>query len=139
MRLWHYKLIPFLPNSQLIAQWRELNSIFKKRDKHILINYIYEYPKDHLLSYADLVWTELKNRGYKIRSMQNYDEFYNEAREESDWLPNEITILFPNHHTDRYLVQCFYNLEEKYDRGQKDFNKEQYEILRNFIADQICD
>ena len=46
MRLWHYKLIPFLPNSQLIAQWRELNSIFKKQDKHILINYVYEYPKE---------------------------------------------------------------------------------------------
>ena len=35
MRLWHIDLIPYLPKSQLLAQWRELNSIFKKQDKHI--------------------------------------------------------------------------------------------------------
>ena len=45
MRLWHIDLIPYLPDLQLIAQWRELNSIFKKQDKHILINYIYNYDK----------------------------------------------------------------------------------------------
>ena len=45
MRLWHYKLIKegLLPDSQLLAQWRELNSIYVKEDKHILINYIYRY------------------------------------------------------------------------------------------------
>ena len=45
MRLWHYKLLPYLPKSQLIAQWRELNSIYKKQDRHILINYIYDYDE----------------------------------------------------------------------------------------------
>lgn len=55
MRLWHYEIIPYLPKSQLIAQWRELNSIFTKQDKHILINYIYNYPKDHLYTYSNLV------------------------------------------------------------------------------------
>lgn len=46
MRLWHTDLTPYLPKSQLLAQWRVLNSIFVKEDKHVLINYIYEYPKD---------------------------------------------------------------------------------------------
>ena len=45
MRLWHYKLIPFLPDNQLKAQWRELNAIFLNEPKHILINYVYEYRK----------------------------------------------------------------------------------------------
>ncbi len=53
MRLWHYKLIPYLPKSQLLAQWRELNSIFKKQDKHILINYIYDYDKSYLINYSN--------------------------------------------------------------------------------------
>lgn len=39
MRLWHCEIIPYLPKTQLIAQWRELNSIFAREDKHILINY----------------------------------------------------------------------------------------------------
>ena len=31
----NYKILDFLPNSQLIAQWRELNSIFKNKPNHI--------------------------------------------------------------------------------------------------------
>lgn len=47
MRLWHIDLITnsLLPKSQLLAQWSELNSIFKKQDKNILINYIYDTDK----------------------------------------------------------------------------------------------
>lgn len=62
MRLWHYKLIPLLPRTQLLAQWRELNSIYKKQNKHILINYIYEYPKSDLYSYSMLLLLEMKRR-----------------------------------------------------------------------------
>ena len=40
MRLWHTELIPFIPKSQLLAQWRELNSIFVKEDK-TCINQLY--------------------------------------------------------------------------------------------------
>ena len=27
MRLWHYKLIPYLPKKQLVSQWRECIAI----------------------------------------------------------------------------------------------------------------
>ena len=67
MRLWHYKLIPFLPRSQLLAQWRELNSIFAKQDRHILINYVYEYQKKNLYYYTNLVLDEMRKRGYKTK------------------------------------------------------------------------
>lgn len=127
MRLWHYKLIPFLPKSQLIAQWRELNSIFKKQDNHILINYVYEYPKSELMWFSILVIDELDQRGIKIKSLKNYLNYF----ESTTLLPWHN--LFPKHHTDRYLLQCFYNLQEKYDRGQKDFSIECYERLCFFI------
>ena len=42
MRLWHKDLIPYLPKKQLQGQWRELNSIYKLQNKHILINFINE-------------------------------------------------------------------------------------------------
>ena len=128
MRLWHYKLIQFLPKSQLIAQWRELNSIFRKQDKHILINYVYEYPKNNLMYYTLLVLQELTNRHYQIKSYKNYYEFFKDA------MPFPKDNPFPKHHTDRYLLQCFYNLQEKYDRGQKDFSKEQYDRLLAFVS-----
>lgn len=131
MRLWHYKLIPYLPKSQLLAQWRELNSIFKKEDKHILINYIYEYPKEDLCLYADAVIWEIRRRGYKIRSMDNYNKYFPLP------LSPEVETPFKNHHNHRYLLQCFFNLQEKYDRGQKDFSTELYQTLLRFIKLEI--
>lgn len=137
MRLWHYKLIPFLPNSQLIAQWRELNSIFKKQDKHILINYVYEYPKKDLYVYSYLLMEEMKKREITIKSFENINNYFGHICVNISRGGIHTINPFPQHHTDRYLLQCFYNLQEKYDRGQKDFSKEQYERLEEFVKNEI--
>ena len=132
MRLWHYRLIPFLPKSQLVAQWRELNSIFKKRDKHILINYVYEYPTEDLYYYTSLVICELERRNIKIKKWKHYENYFGE--------PMDIPFYmhpFKYHHNDRYLIQCFYNLQEKYDRGQKDFDKREYQMLEEFVEGEL--
>ena len=138
MRLWHYKLLPYLPNSQLISQWRELNSIFKKQDNHILINYIYGYPKEDIRIYSDLVINELTKRGIKIKSFDKYLAYFNLP---NTYMPtydhNDINAPFKKHHHKRYLMQCFYNLQEKYDRHQKDFSDEQYKRLKKFITEEI--
>ena len=135
MRLWHYAIIPYLPKSQLLAQWRELNSIFKKQDKHILINYVYEYPKNDLKTYACIVINEIQRRGYKIKNMTNFKAYF-----DADLLPAPIDgKLFRNHHNDRYLMQCFYNLQEKYDRGQADLDIDTYIRLEHFIATHLLE
>ena len=131
MRLWHYKLIPYLPKSQLLAQWRELNSIFKKQDKHILINYIYEYPQEDLYKYSYIVLNELEKWFISVKSMSKFFDYFSDVFD-VDWFKNP----FLNHHNDRYLLQCFYNLQEKYDRGQKDFTEENYEKLEEFIKNE---
>lgn len=144
MRLWHYKLIPFLPKSQLVAQWRELNSIFKKQDKHILINYVYEYNKRSLAIYTQYLADELKKRNIKIKSFNNLIKYFrlketNDSNLESKYKLFNITSInpFPNHHTNRYLCQCFANLQEKYDRGQKNFSEEQYKRLEDFVLREL--
>ena len=132
MRLWHYKLIPFLPKSQLLAQWRELNSIFKKQDKHILINYIYEYPKDDLYTYTNILFTELAKRHINIKSLDNFYEYF-------DFKNNTYLLVdepFRNHHNYRYLLQNYFNLQEKYDRGQKDFTEEQLDALNQLVNEE---
>lgn len=128
MRLWHYELIPYLPKSQLLAQWRELNSIFKKQNNHILINYIYNYPKAVLKSYADKVITEMKRRGYNIKSFENYNNYFDKVNAYGDELFLE--------HDNNYLTICYHNLREKYIRGQKDFNDKIYEKLHDFYMDR---
>lgn len=132
MRLWHYKLLPYLPKSQLLAQWRELNSIFKKQDKHILINYVYEYPIEDLYYYTSAVIYELEQRKIKIKKWKHYENYFG-----GPMYVSVFTHPFRNAHNDRYLIQCFYNLQEKYDRGQKDFTREQYENLEDFIKGEL--
>lgn len=132
MRLWHWRLLPYLPKSQLIAQWRELNSIYVKQDKHILINYIYEYDRVHLLAYSLLVMNELQARDIEVRSLDNFSEYFKNTRLLSAGNLEKFEP-FPEHHTRRYELQCFANLQEKYDRGQSDFSDEVYERLRKFV------
>ncbi len=122
MRLWHYDLLPYLPKSQLIAQWRELNAIYKNQPKHILINYVYEYDKVHLLAYSLLLLSELSD--YDL-NMDNFNEYFKDTK----MIGYYNIRLFPNHHNKRYFRQCFFNLQEKYDRGQKDFTPDIYKKL----------
>ena len=42
MRLWHIDLIPVLPNNQLSGQWKELGSIYKNQNRHLLIKENYQ-------------------------------------------------------------------------------------------------
>ena len=137
MRLWHYELLPFLPKSQLLAQWRELNSIFKKQDKHILINYIYDtdkyWTKANLWEYTMAVILEMQKRNYKIKSLVNADNYF----EGIGTIPKKIKYLAKyEEHDDEYLTICYWNLREKYLRGQKDFSAEIWEKLEKFYKEK---
>lgn len=91
---------------------------------------MYDYPINDLYNYTALVVEEMMNRGFKVNTKVVDDYFITFKPKE---LYHLIKHPFKNHHTDRYLLQCFYNLQEKYDRGQKDFTKEIYVRLYNFI------
>lgn len=116
MRLWHKDLIKVLPKQQLLGQWRECCLIAKSikengTPNHILVNRIMDYPIEHFYAYVCLVKDEIENRGYKC----DFSRF-------SKWIDidenhNTITMeeLFKDWHNYRYLKQCLYNLQEKYD------------------------
>ena len=129
MRLWHYKLIPYLPNHQLVSQWRELSSIFSAQNKYILINYVYDYPREYLKHYAKLVLDEFNKRGYKVRNFDTYNKFFENVKDEE--------VNFPEHNY-RYLRQNFYNLEEKFDRKQKGFEQETYQKLMTMFIEETA-
>lgn len=131
MRLWHTDLIEFLPKGQLLSQWRELNSVFAKEDKHILINYIYEYPKEDLYIYTQLVMAEMTKRGYKIRAFEKMNNYFGELTVEKTYPP------FARHHNDEYLEICYFNLKEKFIRGQKDYEKIQYDGLQKYVEAKL--
>lgn len=129
MRLWHIDLIPYLPRQQLVAQWRELNSIFAKQDNHILINYVYNYPKSYLLNYTNRVMREMLERGYRINSTLNYELYFKGTD------GYQVNQRFDEHDFE-YLTMCFWNLKEKFIRGQKDFTLQQFDRLLDFYKEQ---
>ena len=135
MRLWHWKLLPFLPKSQLLSQKRECDLIWKdlangKQTNHILINYIWEYEnyEYELAMYYIKLNREFTNRNYEFNFSKNYKTRY---------LYNDKYVPFKYHHTDNYLIQCYYNLEEKYIRKQKDFDSNRLFDMATFIEKEI--
>ena len=148
MRLWHINLIPYLPKSQLLAQWRELNSIFKKQDKHILIKYVYTYPKQDLFIYANAVLNEFVKRHYVVRDFTNFNNYFGEylQSEQRQRLNDELLRkgfdgVVKDHqfdeHNNEYLTICYWNLREKYLRGQKDFTNEIWHKLDDFYKGEM--
>lgn len=124
MRLWHYKLIPYLPKQMLVSQWRELIAIKRQWEKgtlkHRLVSYVMDYDKIYFMSYVFDLGVEMDKRNIKYK-LKYYDEIY----EFCNW--NGVLngdYIYPEHN-DRYLEQCYYNLQEKADRGiisQKEWN-----------------
>lgn len=117
MRLWHKDLISVLPRQQLMGQWRECCCIARSLEvsgspNHLLVNKVMEYPIDHFWTYGLLVAKEMDRRKYKcdIERFNRYFPFggYQEVRKDE---------LFRMWHTKRYLKQCYYNLQEKFDCG----------------------
>lgn len=115
MRLWHKDLIPVLPRQQLLGQWRECCLIAKNiqtkgTPNHLLVNRVMDYPLDHLYTYGMMVYGEMKARGYKP-NLTNFKKWISGRYQ----TPVYRSQLFKKWHTDEYLRQCLYNLEEKYD------------------------
>lgn len=135
MRLWHYKLIPYLDKQRLVAQLRECvaisKSIYEKgTPNHILVNKIMDYDLSEFRIYCNMVIYEMIcNRNYTvstttIKKLQDYIDFEIDIRV----VENKI---FKDWHNTRYLKQCLYNLQEKYDCGG--IPKEEWNnIIRNF-------
>lgn len=119
MRLWHRELISVLPREQLVAQWRECSAIAGAIQKngtpnHILVNYVTE-DLNSFVSYSAVVRAEMTRRGYK--TMDKVWEKIAAVAADPFWYRLEFDDIFSDYHTDSYLRQCWYNLEEKYDRG----------------------
>lgn len=120
MRLWHKDLIEVLPRKQLVAQWRECCAICsnianKGTSNHLLVNKIINYSKIEFHSYTMNVIEEMKCRNIKVsdRALNNFNDNYLR-------IPDFISYtggLFTDWHNERYLKQCLFNLQEKYDCG----------------------
>ena len=114
MRLWHYKLIPYLPKDMLISQWRECIAIKRQWEKgtlkHRLVSYVMDCDRLYFLSYVYDVIIEMRRRNINFKK-----EYVEEIEQFCGAIVTNMLEYYE--HNDRYLKQCYYNLQEKYDRG----------------------
>ena len=127
MRLWHQKLLPYLPRQQLLGQHRECCALRGAGwgRKHSVVNYVFTHSPDRLVAYHALVMDEMINRGYNPdRTWYNRNWRGNTLQEQEGWSDyNECMRLWENareggcmiypEHNDEYLKECLDNLKSK--------------------------
>lgn len=115
MRLWHYKLLPYLPDAQFRGQLRELVAIMhdwrdKGRTDHLLINKVMEYDKSELSAYFQYYRSLYYKRYNKSISQKTNEEFV-------DFSHSKSMPVFDGWHTKEYLRSNMANLWEKHTMG----------------------
>ena len=134
MRLWHKDLIGVLPRNQLLGQWRECCLIAKLISEngtpnHLLVNKIMDYPISDFVHFSQLVYREMISRNYKA-DWSNFIKYFQLYIGVPFWTFKD---LFKEWNNDRYLTQCYYNLQEKYDCGG--ITEQEWEKINKRVKD----
>lgn len=120
MRIWHYALLPYLPDMQFRGQLRELVVIMRDwRDKgqtnHLLINKVMEYPREELSGYFLWYQAEWDRRHGTRNGLVKYEGEFNRFADNPYWFEKLIApSLFDGWHTKEYLRSNMANLWEKH-------------------------
>lgn len=138
MRLWHKDLLPYLDDFHIVAQYRELLAIKRAIDKngtpnHRLVNKVLDYSLLEFKLYTIKVKEEMVKRNIKYIKSKFEEVMSWECDKFKPFKKGENKPLYFNWHNLRYLIQCFYNLEEKYDCGI--VSKGAFKKINQFILD----
>ena len=127
MRLWHQKIIPYLPRQQLLGQHRECCALRGKGwgKKHATVDYVFTHKPELLVAYHWHIMMEMQNRGYRPdpiwenpnwrgSSIGEEIGWCNEQQVSSIWQDvNQMSkIIYPEHNNE-YLKECIDNLRGK--------------------------
>ncbi|AUW94868.1 MAG: DNA lyase [Sulfobacillus thermosulfidooxidans] len=117
MRLWHEELLSRLPRAQLLGQHRECCALRGKGwgRKHQTVNYVFDYPREYLAAYHQLVMAEMERRGYHPDPAWKDPGYCGQflppvAWSDSRW-PHHHPI-YPEHNA-QYKEECRLNLAAK--------------------------
>ena len=125
MRLWHQKLIPYLPRQQLLGQHRECCALRGKGwgRKHSTVDYVFTHPPAYLIAYHNIIMDEMEKRGYHPdpiwKNVTYRGKVLGADWPEKDWEVTSWHYLIENtkpiypEHDDVYLIECLNNLKSK--------------------------
>ena len=119
MKLWHQKLIPYLPRQQLLGQHRECCALRGKGwgKKHSVVNYVFTHDPEYLYEYHCRVMTEMEHRGYHPDQTWRHSSYRGTTLGFvpefcGDGYAYARDIVYPEHN-ETYLLECIENLEGK--------------------------
>ena len=131
MRIWDYRLIPYLPDFQFRGQLRELVAIMRDwRDKgktnHLLINKVMDFTPRNLTAYFLRYEEEYRKRyakGIKPSVVEEFILFCGETKLYCE--------PFKGWHNKEYLRVCMANLYEKhiFGVGKSRITDEEWQVL----------
>ena len=117
IRLWHEKLLPYLPRQQLLGQHRECAALRGAGwgRKHSVVNYVFTHSPNKLVAYHYKVMDEMERRGYHPDKTWRDPEWRgNKLGKCKDWANvEEFAGLVYVEHNDEYLRECLDNLKGK--------------------------
>lgn len=122
MRLWHEKLLSYLPNAQLLGQHRECAALrgLGWGRKHSTVDYVFKYSYAMLFEYHKRVMEEMMRRSFKVSYEWTVSQYRGKRCEPATYefyiknhmIRNEDETIYPEH-DDSYLKECLLNLERK--------------------------
>lgn len=116
MRLWHERLLPFLPRQQLLGQHRECAALRGAGwgKPHATVNYVFNHSPYLLYRYHLLVMEEMEKRGYQPDPLWKKAHYRGKVAEVyTDLEPLTVTTPIYPEHDEAYLVECLENLAAK--------------------------
>ena len=117
IRLWHEKLLPYLPRQQLLGQHRECVALRGAGwgRKHSVVNYVFTHSPNKLVAYHYKVMDEMERRGYHPDKTWRDPEWRgNKLGKCEGWSSvEEFAGLVYAEHNDEYLQECLNNLKGK--------------------------
>ncbi len=131
MRLWAKGFIVngLLPDSQLKAQRYELGDMIKQYPniKNRITLFANDYPIDFLVDYFLETIKQFDKRGFNHK--ESYDNGILSIAKEKGY-SGKTKLMYLEEPTE--ILYGYFNLMEKYKKGQKDFSKEQFDKLTEF-------
>ena len=132
MRIWHYELLPYLPDAQFKGTLKELVLVMRTwrdtgKTNHLLINRVMEYSAKELYYYFYIYKCE-----YVKRYGNTIDKYETELLDfVSKYVPSSMKPnCYEGWHNKEYLRICMSNLLEKHRGiGKSRITDEEWETL----------
>ena len=150
MKIWHTALVPLLPQWLLEKQWEDCLEIAKNlamtgETGDPMVYPVIEYDFHHLDFYCGMVQDALAKHGVKVtkhvlnRLLKQAMERPRKVRKRQTVIkiPEQASDVFRLWHTPHYFRQCFFQLEEMYDRGL--ISRDDWKPIAYLVYEQVTD